>query len=151
MDCSIARSLEVVGGWWTLLILRDAFAGPVRFEELQRDLGIARTVLTERLQRLVDHGVLERKQYCQHPPRFEYHLSEKGHDLYPVIVGLMRWGDKWAAGEGGPPVVLTHTACGGEGHPVLACRHCGREVGPPDMVAAPNGPRFGTNGTRRVS
>lgn len=142
MNCSIARSLEVVGEWWTLLILRDAFRGLRRFEELQRDLGIGRTVLTERLQRLVDHEVLERRPYCEHPPRYEYHLSEKGRDLYPVIVALMRWGDRWAAGEAGPPAVITHVACGGEGHPVLSCSHCGEEVGAGEMSIA-DGPGSG--------
>lgn len=139
MNCSIARSLEVVGEWWTLLILRDAFRGVLRFEGLQRDLGIARTVLAERLQRLVDEEVLERRQYCEHPPRYEYHLSEKGRDLYPVIVALMRWGDRWTAGDDGPPVVLTHAICGHEGPPVLTCAHCGEEVTAPDMLPTPTG------------
>ncbi|HZD67258.1 MAG TPA: helix-turn-helix domain-containing protein [Acidimicrobiales bacterium] len=144
MNCSIARSLEVVGEWWTLLILRDAFGGVRRFEDLQRDLGIARTVLAERLQRLVDHRVLERHRYCEHPPRYEYHLTEKGRDLYPVIMALMRWGDRWTTDADGPPVVVRHSVCGGQGHPVLTCRHCGEEVRPREveMMAGP-----GANGT----
>src|SRR3954452_21769932 len=112
MDCSVAQSLEVVGEWWSLLIVRDCFQGIRRFEAFQRHLGIARNVLTERLQRLVDEGILERHPYQSNPERFEYRLTEKGLDLYPVIIGLLRWGDKWASGEVGPPVILTHKACG---------------------------------------
>jgi len=133
VDCSIAQALEVVGEWWSLVILRDAFQGVRRFEDFQRRLGIARNVLSERLQRLVDEGVLERRLYQSKPDRYEYRLSEKGLDLYPVIVGLMRWGDKWAAGEEGPPVILTHRQCGHDATPVLACPACGDEVGARDM------------------
>src|SRR5438093_5787947 len=113
MHCSVARSLDVVGEWWTLLVLRDAFRGVRRFEDFQRDLGIARNVLSDRLQTLVDHGILERRRYSDRPPRDEYRLTAKGLDLYPVIVGLLQWGDKWAADDG-PPVILRHKACGHE-------------------------------------
>ena len=134
MDCSIAQALEVVGEWWSLLILRDAFQGVRRFEDFQRRLGIARNVLTERLQRLVDEGVLERRLYQTQPDRFEYRLTEKGLDLYPVVIGLMRWGDKWAMGKEGPPVILTHRGCGHDATPVLACPRCGEHVGARDMT-----------------
>jgi DNA-binding HxlR family transcriptional regulator len=133
MDCSIAQSLEIVGEWWSLLIIRDTFLGIRRFEDFQRHLGIARNVLTDRLQRLVDEGVLERRAYQGNPERFEYRLTAKGFDLYPVIVALMRWGDKWASGDDGPPVVLTHKACGHEGVPVLTCAACGEETTARDM------------------
>ena len=132
MDCSVAQSLEIVGEWWSLLVVRDCFLGIRRFEEFQRHLGIARNVLTERLQRLVDEGVLERRAYQTNPERFEYRLTEKGFDLYPVIVALMRWGDKWA-NDGDGPVVLTHKACGHEGAPVLTCVECGEVTGARDM------------------
>jgi DNA-binding HxlR family transcriptional regulator len=133
LDCSIAQTLEVVGEWWTLLILRDAFQGVRRFEEFQRDLGIARNVLSDRLNRLVDNGILERRPYQTQPPRSEYRLTDKGLELYPVLISLMRWGDRWASGSAGPPMVLTHKACDHEGLPVLACGHCGAEVGARDM------------------
>ncbi len=93
-SCSVARTLDVVGDKWTLLVLRDAFYGVRRFEDFARDLGIARNVLTDRLGTLVDAGVLERRQYTEHPPRFEYRLTAKGRDLLPVLLTMMRWGDK---------------------------------------------------------
>lgn len=94
-DCSVARALEVVGERWTLLILRDAFLGVRRFDDFQRSLGVARNVLNARLQRLVEHGLLERRRYQERPERFEYRLTEMGLDLLPVIEALMRWGDRW--------------------------------------------------------
>src|ERR1700674_3118054 len=112
IDCSIAQALGVVGEWWTLLIIRDAFRGIRRFEDFQRDLGVARNVLTRRLNRLVDHGILERRLYQERPDRYEYRLTEKGLDLYGVIVGLMKWGDRWAVAQRGPPLTLTHKGCG---------------------------------------
>ena len=133
MQCSIARSLDVVGEWWTLLVLRDAFRGVRRFEDFQRHLGIARNVLSDRLQTLVDHGIFERRRYQERPPRDEYRLTEKGLDLYPVIVGLLQWGDKWAADDG-PPVILRHKGCGAEVTPVLACPACGDELSARDMA-----------------
>ena len=104
--CSIARTLEVIGDRWTLLILRDAFRGVRRFDELQHDLGIARNVLTDRLHKLVDHGVLEKTPYQYRPARYEYRLTPKGVDLSPALVALMRWGDKWLSEDGRPPIVL---------------------------------------------
>src|SRR3954466_13822696 len=96
-ECSIARTLEVIGDRWTLLILRDAFRGVRRFDDLQRDLGIARNILTDRLQKLVDHGVLMRRLYQERPPRYEYRLTRMGYDLSPALVALMRWGDQYLA------------------------------------------------------
>src|SRR5687768_7420595 len=104
MHCSVARTLDVVGEWWTMLIIRDAFRGVRRFEDFQRSLGIARNVLTARLQRLVDEGVIERRPYQDNPLRHEYRLTAKGLDLYPVLVSLMQWGDRWKAGRAGPPL-----------------------------------------------
>lgn len=126
--CSVARTLDVVGEWWSLLILRDTFRGVRRFDDFQRRLGIARNVLADRLQTLVDHGVLERRRYQERPERFEYRLTEKGRDLYPVVVTLMQWGDRWAADETGPPVILTHRACGHDISPVLSCPDCGERL-----------------------
>ena len=128
MPCSVARTLEVVGEWWSLLVLRDAFKGVRRFDDFQRSLGIARNILADRLQKLVEQGVLERRMYQERPERFEYRLTDKGRDLYPVIVALMHWGDRWAADEVGPPIVLTHRACGHDGLPVLTCPNCHEPV-----------------------
>jgi DNA-binding HxlR family transcriptional regulator len=126
MDCSIARTLEVVGERWSLLILRDAFYGVHRFDAFQSDLGVARNVLTERLAKLVDFGVLERRLYSERPARFEYRLTPKGRDLLPVLLTMMRWGDRWASEE--PPVKLVHTTCGSVTHPLLTCSECGEEL-----------------------
>ena len=128
MHCSVARTLEIVGEWWTLLILRDAFLGIHRFDDYQERLGIARNVLTDRLQTLVEHGILERQRYQERPERFEYHLTEKGLDLHPVIMSLLRWGDRWTAGAAGPPLLLEHKTCGHEMTPIMVCPHCREEI-----------------------
>lgn len=127
MECSVARTLEVVGEWWTMLVIREAFNGVRRFDDFQSRLGIARNVLAARLQSLVDHGVLERRQYQDRPPRCEYRLTEKGRDLYPVLIAMLTWGDKWTAGEDGPPLRLVHS-CGHEPNATLVCSHCGEKL-----------------------
>ena len=137
MKCSVARTLDAVGEWWTMLIVRDAFLGVRRFEDFQRRLGIARNVLSSRLQTLCEHGIRERCQYQDRPPRHEYCLTDKGKDLYPVVVSLMSWGDKWTAGESGPPLLLVHERCGHETSPTLTCSHCGEAIGARDMTAVP--------------
>ena len=126
--CSVARSLSVVGDRWTLLVLREAFLGTRRFEDFRSHLGATRHLLSERLGKLVEHGVFERVQYQERPARFEYRLTEKGRDLYPVIVGLTRWGDRWMAGEDGPPLHLFHRRCGQPMMPELHCPECGETV-----------------------
>ena len=135
--CSIARSLEVIGERWTLLVLRDAFLGVRRFEDYQRSLGIARNVLAARLGRLVDEGVLERVAYQQRPERFEYRLTEKGLGLWPVLIGLLRWGDEHYPEAAGPPRVIEHRDCGGTVTAHLTCSKCGAELGPRDVRALP--------------
>ena len=137
MNCSVARTLEIVGEWWSMLVIREAFNGVRRFDDMQERLGIARNVLATRLQTLVDHGVLERRRYQERPERFEYRLTEKGLDLYPVLVSLMRWGDRWTAGEAGPPLTLVHQPCGKVLTPVMTCPECGGEVRPRDVRALP--------------
>ena len=135
MTCSVARTLSVVGDRWSLLVLRDAFLGIRRFEDFQRDLGTTRHRLAERLKKLVTHGILERVRYHHHPPRLEYRLTERGRDLYPVIISLTRWGDRWMAGKAGPPIELVHKGCGRTAMPRLTCPACGEAVGARDMVA----------------
>jgi DNA-binding HxlR family transcriptional regulator len=134
--CSVARALEIVGERWTLLVLRDAFLGVRRFDDFQRSLGVARNVLTTRLGRLVEEGVLERVAYQQRPERFEYRLTEKGLGLWPVIVGLRHWGDEHYA-EAGPPRLLEHRGCGGAVSVRLTCERCAAELGPRDVRTRP--------------
>jgi DNA-binding HxlR family transcriptional regulator len=134
-DCSVAQALSVIGDRWTMLILREAFMRVRRFEDFQGRTGAPRPVLADRLKTLVDNGVLERRLYSEHPDRFEYRLTEKGRDLYPVVVSLLRWGDRWMSGAAGPPVELRHRACGHPMHPELACPECGEWVEARDMEA----------------
>jgi DNA-binding HxlR family transcriptional regulator len=132
-NCSIAGTLELIGERWTLLILRDTFHRVRRFEDFQRRLGIARNVLSNRLQTLVDAGILERRLYQDHPARYEYRLTEKGIDLWPVLMALVRWGDKYVA-ENGPPVLIEHKNCGGAVDDHLMCERCGAPLGARDVV-----------------
>ncbi len=135
-SCSIGRAMELLGERWTFLILREAFWGVRRFTELQRNLGIARNILSARLQTLVASGILERRLYQEDPERYEYRLSEMGRDLYPAIVAIMRWGDKHLTGEGCTPLVLRHT-CGHDAAPQMTCSHCGEPVDARDIRPEP--------------
>ena len=125
--CSIAATLEVVGERWSLLIVRDVLLGLRRFDQLQADLGVARNVLQTRLQRLVEAGVLEKRLYQERPQRYEYFLTEKGLDLWPTIVAMLQWGDKYAA-PNGPPVILEHRDCGGAVDEHRICELCGARL-----------------------
>jgi DNA-binding HxlR family transcriptional regulator len=136
MTCSVARSWSVLGERWTMLVLREAFNRTRRFEDFQAHLGVARNVLTERLGRLVDEGILERRQYQDRPPRYEYRLTEKGLDLYPVLVAVMRWGDKHKS-DNRPPVTLVHRTCEHDADPKLVCSHCGEELHAREVRAEP--------------
>jgi DNA-binding HxlR family transcriptional regulator len=135
-DCSIAGTLEIIGDRWTILILRDAFRGVRRFDEIQQDLGIARNILTDRLTKLVDHGVLEKRKYQDRPPRYEYRLTPKGVDLSPALVALMRWGDKHLAGEDAP-TVLVHEACGTPIDQTFICWESDSTVAPTQIRSRP--------------
>ena len=134
MPCSVARTLSVIGDRWTLLVLRDAFLRTRRFEDFQRQLGVTRHLLAGRLRKLVEAGILERVRYQEKPARDEYRLTEKGRDLYPVIVALLRWGDRWMSDESGPPLTLVHKACGHTMHPTLVCPDCGEPIGARDVT-----------------
>src|SRR4051794_5514669 len=127
MNCSVAQCLEVIGEWWSMLIVRDAFLGVRRFDDFQSRLGISRNILTARLGGLVDAGVLEKVPYREHPLRHEYRLTAKGHDLWPVLTTMREWGDRWAA-PGGAPVELQHKGCGEIMHLALTCSVCGEAV-----------------------
>jgi DNA-binding HxlR family transcriptional regulator len=135
--CSIARTLEVLGERWTLLIVRDAMLGLRRFDEFQHSLDVARNVLTDRLKRLVEAGVLERVEYQQRPPRFEYRLTAVGLELGVPVVGLMQWGDRHLPGPDGRPRLTRHRACGGEVHAELVCEQCGGTVAGTDLELPP--------------
>ena len=125
--CSIADCLELIGERWSLLIIRDVFRGKRRFDEIQDSLGIARNVLTTRLQRLVDEGILERRPYSERPPRYEYFLTEAGLDLWPVLVAMLGWGDRNIARPGGPPMTIVHKGeCGGAVNDRGICESCGK-------------------------
>ena len=107
--CSIARTLDIVGEKWALLAIREVFLGNRTFDGMVRRTGAPRDTLAARLRTLTGAGILERRPYCEHPARYEYHLTRAGRDLYPVIITLMRWGDTYLAGQEGPPLVLQHT------------------------------------------
>lgn len=122
--CSIARTMDLIGDWWTPLVLREAFHGVRRFDDFQSSLRLARNTLNVRLQRLVEDGLLERVPYQANPPRFDYLLTPKGHDFYPVLAAIVAWGDRWLSDEDGPPITIRHTACDHETHAVVVCDHC---------------------------
>src|SRR5215472_5521333 len=152
--CSIARALEIVGERWTLLILRDTAFRSRRFDDLQRSLGLARNVLAQRLQRLCDDGLLERRLYQEHPPRYEYAQTPKARDLFPVLAALITWGDKYHA-PNGPPRLIRHRGCGGAIVQTMACAACGAEVTAEDLESksgpgAARGHELGPFGARRA-
>jgi DNA-binding HxlR family transcriptional regulator len=133
--CSIARSLAVVGERWTLLVLREIFRGAHRFEDIRDQLGIARNVLSARLRSLVEHGVLDRVAGPGGSARLEYRLTPKGRDLYPVLLALLAWGDRWLAGDGPAPLTLIHRGCDRGVTPTVACPHCGEALAPENTRA----------------
>ena len=135
--CSIAGALEVVGERWSLLIVRDVMLGLRRFDEIQSDLGIARNVLQTRLTRLIDQGVLERRLYQERPARHEYRLTQKGLDLWPTVVALMQWGDRYAVSPAGMPTVIEHRGCGGSVDEHRICAKCGARLSIRDVRALP--------------
>lgn len=136
MHCSIGRTLDVVGEWWSPLIVRDVYLGLVRFDDIAENLGISRNVLTARLAHLVEAGILVRRRYQDRPARYEYELTDAGRELVPVLTAVMAWGDKWATPPGGPPVSLTHD-CGHDFVPTVSCSHCGEAITTDSMTARP--------------
>jgi DNA-binding HxlR family transcriptional regulator len=137
LACSIARTLDVIGEPWSPLILRDVYVGINRFDQIQQDLQISRKVLTERLKWLIEAGVLERQEYSSRPPRHEYVLTAKGMELCDLLLVMVRWGDRWTAGEAGPPVLYRHHACGQIGHVELHCSECDQPMRASDVDVLP--------------
>lgn len=137
--CSVARTLSVIGDRWTLLVLRDAFLRTRRFEEFQKNLGIARHRLSERLKKLVEQGVMVKVQYQSSPARYEYRLTEKGIDLYPIIMMMVSWGDKWMDDGNGAPMIYKHKRCNQYFTPVISCSECGEPLNARD-VSPQHGP-----------
>jgi DNA-binding HxlR family transcriptional regulator len=137
MTCSIARSHAVAGEPWSPLVLRDVWVGINRFDDIQRDLGVSRKVLTERLKALVEAGMLERRAYSERPPRHEYVLTQKGLEFVDVLMVMAAWGDRWTAGEAGPPVLRRHRSCGQITQPELRCSGCGEPLHAGDVDVEP--------------
>jgi DNA-binding HxlR family transcriptional regulator len=148
MQCPVARSLERVGEWWSILILRDAFAGMTRFDEFQKSLNIAPNILTRRLTALVDAGMLARRLYCERPPRFEYVLTERGRDFRPVLISLQSWGNRHFAPEG-LSVMLVDSRTGTPVDPILVDRLTGHPITDTTHRNAP-GPAAGARVKKRL-
>jgi DNA-binding HxlR family transcriptional regulator len=136
-NCSVASTLGVIGERWTMHVLREAFLGVRRFEDFRRNIGVARNILSDRLNTLVAEGILRRELYSERPPRYEYRLTRKGVDLYGILIELMKWGNRWAPKPDGPALVLRHRDCGSVMEPVQACPDCGKPVHAWDVEALP--------------
>lgn len=139
--CSVARTLDIVGDPWTPLVVRDLAIGISRFDAIQRDLGISRKVLTQRLETLTEHEVVTRVAYQENPPRYDYRLTTKGNDLAMVVLALQQFGDKWSFGSAGPPIQWQHLACGEISTPTVCCDRCGEPVRTGDAIPL-RGPSF---------
>ncbi|MDH3689272.1 MAG: helix-turn-helix transcriptional regulator [Gammaproteobacteria bacterium] len=135
--CSVARTMQIIGDRWTFLLLREAFFGVHRFDEVRRNLGISTNILSNRLNRLLDHDLFERRRYAINPERFEYRFTEKGRELYASMVSLMRWGDRWLAGAAGPPLIVHHDTCRHDLEPLIVCSHCHTEINMREMSYEP--------------
>ncbi len=144
--CSLARTVSVIGDRWTLLVLRECFLRVRRFEKFEERLGITRPVLAERLQKLVQAGVLERTRYQERPARYEYRLTPKGLDLYPVMMAIVHWGDVHMAEEGARPMLHRHRRCGHLCDPVMTCSECGGKLSPREVTVEPGPGARGVGG-----
>lgn len=122
--CTVARSAAILGDHWNLLLIRQACLGTRRFDDFQQALGIGRNILTNRLNRLVDEGLFQRVLYQETPARFEYRLTDKGREVYPILAAMAAWGDLWLTGPEGTPLVLHHTTCDHDMHAVVVCSEC---------------------------
>jgi DNA-binding HxlR family transcriptional regulator len=142
--CTIARSVDVLGDHWNLLIIRQACLGTRRFDDFQTALGIGRNILTQRLTRLVDEELVCRVEYQQRPPRCEYRLTDKGRDVYPILAAMAAWGERWLTGPEGTPLILHHSPCVHDMHAVVVCSECAAPLDVRDVRAKP-GPGYKTN------
>jgi DNA-binding HxlR family transcriptional regulator len=127
--------VDLLGDWWTPLVLRDAMYGIRRFDDFERSLGLSRNVLSQRLGRLVDEGLLAKVAYQDRPVRYEYRLTDKGRDFFGVVAALMAWGDRWLAPDG-PPITLRHTSCGHTTSALVTCAACGEPLALCDVTVA---------------
>jgi DNA-binding HxlR family transcriptional regulator len=139
--CPIARTADLIGEGWTLLIMREACLGTRRFEEFHRTLGISRNILALRLNALTDDGLLTRVPYQERPVRHEYRLTDKGRDVYPILAAMAAFGDKWLLGDDGPPLMLRHTTCDHDMHAVITCSECAEPLDVRHVRARP-GPGY---------
>ena len=151
MRCSLARGLDLIGDWWSPLIIRDLFLNVTRFDELVEDLGISRNLLATRLKFLADNGIVERRAYQQRPARHEYRLTSAGIDLVPVILALSDWGDRWARPKEGSPILFIHTVCGHQFSPNVVCSECGTTLTADAVKAVPGPGGAAVAGTRVVA
>jgi DNA-binding HxlR family transcriptional regulator len=126
--CTVARTVELVGDAWTQMVLHELFLGTRRFDVFQKNTGVSPHILSLRLKRMEDDGILERRPYCERPVRHEYRLTRKGRDLWPVIIALKNWGDRWLEPQGAPSITLTHRNCGAITRPHLVCSDCGEPI-----------------------
>lgn len=131
--CSVARTTEILGDRWVFLVLREAFFGVRHFDGFQRNLGISTNILSDRLKTLVEHQIMDRQKDQKDGRRVAYRLTQKGLDLYSVVLAFMQWGDKWLSGHEGPPLELTHNTCGQPLKAKWACSTCGEIVNPRDV------------------
>jgi len=137
MRCSLARGLELIGDWWSPLIIRDLYLEVSRFDELVEDLGISRNLLTRRLNSLIESGVVERVTYQEKPVRYSYRLTEAGRDLIPAILALTAWGDRWARPREGSPMLFVHRSCGHVFEPKVVCSACRDDVSAENVKLIP--------------
>jgi len=137
MHCSLAQSLEVMGDWWSPLVLRDLYLGLDRFDQLVTDLGISRNLLTDRIATLTNAGLVTRTPYQENPLRYTYSLTEAGRDLIPVLLALTAWGDRWATPQDGPPIRFTHITCGHRTTPTVTCSECGDPLTTTNLTPTP--------------
>src|ERR1700751_1276993 len=151
MHCSLARGLDLIGEWWSPLIVRDLYLGVVRFDDMVEDLGISRNLLTRRLNALCKSGIVERHAYQRRPLRHEYVLTEAGRDLVPAILALTAWGDRWARPKEGSPILFIHTSCGHAFRPQVTCAACGEEIRADTVTALPGPGGAAKAGTRVVA
>jgi DNA-binding HxlR family transcriptional regulator len=149
MHCSMARALDVIGDPWTPLVLRDLYLGLTRFDELAVDLGLARNLLARRLDHLVERGVVERRAYQDHPPRYDYRLTASGREVVPILMALTAWGDRWVGPQEGPPIRFRH-ACGEIVEPAVTCPACREPFTLSTVTSLPGPGHKSADGTRLV-